>query len=65
MAKDALLVRVSSCHQCWRVIVAGGRWQLVADDWYSGFFSRQYKIPPERASDKAGVPPQAPGVDRP
>lgn len=39
-------------------------WGLVAQQWYEGFFSRQYKEAPTAHLDKPGVPPQ-PGWDRP
>ena len=39
------------------------KWGLVGSEWYSGFFSRQYKEPPKGSSED-GVP-EKPGVDRP
>jgi len=39
-------------------------WGLVAEKWYDGFFSRQYKEKPTEEADKANVPPR-PGRDRP
>ena len=39
-------------------------WGLVAEQWYDGFFSRQYKEPPVKVEDKPNVP-ELPGHDRP
>jgi hypothetical protein len=39
-------------------------WQLKGDNWYNGFFSRQYKIPP-LDHEKTKEIPHKPGPDRP
>lgn len=39
-------------------------WGLVGQQWYEGFFSRQYKKEPTKQQDKQGVPSK-PGLDRP
>lgn len=40
------------------------KWGLVGREWYTGFFSRQYKEAPTEQADKVDVP-EKPGWDRP
>jgi len=39
-------------------------WNLVGNDWYQGFFSRQYREPPS-TTESGGPPPPETGPDRP
>lgn len=40
-------------------------WELKGHRWYSGFFSRQYKIPPNKDEDKTNVQDEKPPPDCP
>ena len=40
-------------------------WGLVGESWYSGLYSRGYKVPPTEAEAEAQEAPQHPGPDQP